>query len=299
MEVEEACDMSISNDVWAVEGDGIRLKISSHLDLHKTFDCGQCFRWRFSEGAWRGVAGSHGITVLNDEAGWKLSPCSEEEFREFWYAYLDLDRDYETLEALYLGLDTRLDTALALGKGIRILRQPFWETVVSFILSANNNIPRIQGMIDRLCQAAGQPLGADTYGFPEPEAVAGLTEAELRALGFGYRAPFIVKLAQGFITEQWRYSDFLEGTTAEIRKKLLALPGVGPKVADCILLFGLGRLDAFPVDTWIRKTLDELDRDKPEDQKIMSCISDVKRCATIGYVQQVLFYSARYQKWGN
>lgn len=299
MAVEEDCEMRMQNVPWTVEGDGIRLKPSLYLDLHKTFDCGQCFRWRFSEGVWRGVAGTHTVTATADDRGWMLSPCTEAEFLSFWRGYLDLDRDYKALEALYRGLDARLDTALQLGQGIRILKQPFWETVVSFILSANNNIPRIQGMIERLCQAAGEPLAGGANGFPEPDAVARLTEAELRGLGFGYRAPFIVRLAQGFITGKWQESDFMTGTTAEIRKKLLELPGVGPKVADCILLFGLGRLDAFPVDTWIRKTLEDLDQGKPEEQKIMSCISDGLRCATIGYVQQVLFYSARYQKWGN
>lgn len=291
--------MDTLNEGWAVEGDGIRLKDSLFLDLNKTFECGQCFRWRYSEGVWRGVAGSRTVSIVHDKAGWKLSPCSEADFQEFWRIYLDMDRDYETLETLYKGLDTRLDRALSLGQGIRILRQPFWETVVSFILSANNNIPRIQGMIERLCKAAGELLEPGVYGFPEPEAIARLTEAELRAMGFGYRAPFVVKLAQGFLTEKWQVSEFMEGPTPDVRKRLLALPGVGPKVADCILLFGLGRLDAFPVDTWIRKTLDELDQGKPDELRIMSCISDSKCSATIGYVQQVLFYSARYQNWGN
>lgn len=282
---------------WKVEGNGIRLAKSHYLDLHKTLDCGQCFRWRHADDIWQGVVGTRGAVFLKDDNGWLLEACTEAEFRTFWAPYLDLDRNYEQVESLYRGLDARLDEALALGRGIRILVQPFWETVVSFVLSANNNIPRIQGMIERLCQAAGEPLDNGRYGFPGPEAVLRLTEADLRGLGFGYRAPFIVKLAQGFVSEVWREADFREGSTEAVRKKLLALPGVGPKVADCVLLFGLGRLDAFPVDTWIRKILEDLDRDKPEARRIMSCISDGARCATIGYVQQVLFYSARYQKW--
>ncbi len=290
--------MNSLTELWAVEGDGIRLKASPYIDLQKTLDCGQCFRWRFKDGKWHGAADSKAITAVQDERGWLLQPCTQEEFKTFWGPYLDINRDYKALEALYLGLDAQLDGALLLGRGIRILRQPFWETVVSFILSANNNIPRIQGMIERLCQAAGEPLSNGMFGFPEPAAIARLTEGELRAMGFGYRAPFIVKLAQGFVTEKWRPDDFFEGDTAEVRRKLLALPGVGPKVADCILLFGLGRLDAFPVDTWIRKILAQLDGDKPEELKIMGSISGGERCATIGYVQQVLFYSARYQKWG-
>lgn len=290
--------MNSMNALWSVEGTGIRIKASVTIDLNKTLDCGQCFRWRFTDGAWHGVAGGRFVTAVAGEAGWLLSPCTAAEFQAFWVPYLDLDRDYAALEAQYRSLDPRLDTALELGRGIRILRQPFWETTVSFILSANNNIPRIQGMIERLCMAAGRPLPGGMHSFPEAEAVAQFTEADLRAMGFGYRAPFIVKLAQGFVSGKWDEAAFHEGGTAQVRRRLLELPGVGPKVADCILLFGLGRMDAFPVDTWIRKILDQLDEDKLPEQKIMSCISSGQRCATVGYVQQVLFYAARYQKWG-
>lgn len=291
--------MNTRSSSWKVEGEGIRLYTDPFLNLHKTLDCGQCFRWRYSDGSWQGIVGDRFVTLREDASGWLLTPCTEEAFLRFWRLYLDLDRDYEKIEASYQGLDLRLDTALQMGRGIHILRQPFWETAVSFVLSANNNIPRIQGMIHRLCQAAGPPLPTGDWGFPGPEAVARLSEGELRALGFGYRAPFIFKLAQGFVSGKWQEAYFLEGNTSEVRKKLLELPGVGPKVADCILLFGLGRLDAFPVDTWIRKTLEGLDQGKPENLRIMSCISESERCETMGYVQQVLFYAARYQKWGN
>ncbi len=284
---------------WKADAGGILMAPSEQMDIDKTLECGQCFRWRFSDGLWKGVVGSRLATIKHTEDGWLLEGCSEEEFRGFWEEYLDLGRDYKAMEICYKGLDPRLDAALEMGRGIRILKQPFWETVVSFILSANNNIPRIQGMIDRLCQAVGEPLGDGCYGFPDPVAVARLTESELRTMKFGYRAAYIVKLAQGFVSGQWSEEDFLLGTTPQIRKNLLELPGVGPKVADCVLLFGIGRLDAFPVDTWIRKTLELLDRGKPEDRKIMHCICDSRCSDTIGYVQQVLFYSARYLKWGD
>lgn len=272
---------------------------SEQIDIDKTLECGQCFRWRYADNLWKGIVGSRVATIRKTEDGWLLEGCSEEEFLLFWAEYLDLGRNYGAMESLYKGLDSRLDAALEMGRGIRILKQPFWETVVSFILSANNNIPRIQGMIERLSEAVGEPLGDGCYGFPDPVAVARLTESDLRNMKFGYRAAYIVKLAQGFVSGQWSEEDFMSGATPEIRKKLLELPGVGPKVADCILLFGVGRLDAFPVDTWIRKTLESLDRDKPEDRKIMRCICDSGCRDTIGYVQQVLFYSARYLKWGD
>lgn len=291
--------MRTGNLEWYVEDGGIRLQRSEYMDIDKILDCGQCFRWRIQDDVWRGVVDSRAFVIRRQKDSWLLEACSEETFRLFWARYLDLDRDYEAINSLYEGLDLRLDTALSLGRGIRILRQPFWETVLSFVLSANNNIPRIQGMIDRLSRAVGEPLGNDLYGFPEPKAVALLTEADLRDMKFGYRAVSVVKLAQGFLTGRWSEDAFITGSTPQIRKKLLELPGVGPKVADCILLFGLGRLDAFPVDTWIRKTLEELDQGKPDDRKIMRCLCDANGGGSIGYVQQVLFYSARYKKWGD
>lgn len=291
--------MCVDAALWAVEGPGIKIFRKPHLDLNKTLDCGQCFRWKRKAEAWHGIVGNRTAVIREAADGWLLSPCTEQEFIEFWVRYLDLHRDYLAIEDLYRGLDSRLDEALDLGRGIRILRQPFWETVLSFVLSANNNIPRIQGMIERLARAVGDPLDHDRYGFPEPAAVSTLGESELRAMGFGYRAPFVVKLAQGFLASSWGDQGFIEGPTAEVRKRLLTLPGVGPKVADCILLFGLGRLDAFPVDTWIRKVLAKLDEGKPEAERILTCIGTQARCEAIGYVQQVLFYAARYEKWRN
>ena len=284
---------------WKADTDGIHIPRSDYMDIDKTLECGQCFRWRFTDGMWKGVVGSRTATIRSREDGWLVAGCSEQDFRQFWAEYLDLGRDYRAIESLYKGLDPRLDNALDLGRGIRILRQPFWETVVSFILSANNNIPRIQGMIERLCGAAGEPLGDNRYSFPDPHAVAKLTVENLRDMKFGYRAAYVIGLAQGFQSGRWSDGDFMAGSTPEVRKKLLELPGVGPKVADCILLYGLGRMDAFPVDTWIRKTLDTLDQGKNESQRIMSCMNETCRSDTMGYVQQVLFYSARYRKWGS
>lgn len=266
------------------------------FDPDRILDCGQCFRWRRTDTAWEGIVGNRAVRLTRVGPSWRLEAPGTE--WTFWETYFDLKTDYEALEARYLGLDPRLDQALALGRGIRLLRQPFWETVVSFVLSANNNIPRIQGMIARLCEAAGPSLGDGRHGFPEPEAVSTLTEHRLREMGFGYRAPFVVKLAQGFATGLWDSPGFREGTTEELRKRLMALPGVGPKVADCVLLFSLGHLDAFPVDTWIKKILAELDRERPESQHILTSLAGEAHAPAAGYIQQVLFYAARYQKWG-
>lgn len=290
--------MNNSEIQWHAHNGGIRIAGTRHMDLNKILDCGQCFRWRYADGVWKGTVGSRVLEVRSWEGkGWFLENCTNQEFQDFWVPYFDGGRSYGQMEALYAGMDQRLDMALDLGRGIRILRQPFWETTVSFVLSANNNIPRIQGMIDRLCQAAGSLLPSGDYTFPGADAVALLNEGDFRAMGFGYRAPFIVRLAEGFASGRWTEEMFTLGTTAEVRKNLLGLPGVGPKVADCILLFALGRMDAFPVDTWIKKVLAALDSGKSPEGGIMSCMAESPRCEAAGYVQQVLFYSARYQKW--
>lgn len=290
--------MEVNTDLGWVEAAGYRLPPDPFFDIHKTLDCGQCFRWnRIAPETWAGVAGGRYLEIRQDEQGVLLKGCSKDTFQDFWRHYFDLDVDYGAVEALYQGLDPRVDEALQFGRGIRLLRQDFWETLISFVLSANNNIPRIQGLVSRLCEAAGEPLGEGICAFPEPDAVARLTETQLRETGMGYRAPFIQKLARSYAAGDWHESGWSGLESEAVRKELMRLPGVGPKVANCVLLFGLGRRDVFPVDTWMKKALATVDRDKPEEKMLLNCVAEGGRCRWTGYLQQVLFYSARTMKW--
>ncbi len=228
------------------------------LDLPGTLDCGQAFRWRPSgeaPGRWEGVAGSRPAALWTEEGTLLLEVPQGEE--PFWRRYLDLDRDYEAIWRA-LGEDPVLAGALDACPGIRILRQDPWETVCTFIISANNNIPRIRGIVERLCQGWGPPAGEGGRGFPGPEAVAALTPEDLAPLRAGYRTSYLLAAARQVAAGEVDL-DALEKTPAdEALEQLCRLRGVGVKVASCVLLFGYGRLDCVPVDVWIGRVMERL-----------------------------------------
>lgn len=261
------------------------------FDLEKCCTCGQAFRWvknpvhmqagLFDECglpdaeaslAFTGVIRGRAVLVMQSDDSLIVTPCAKGEAQLF-IDYFDLKRDYSAVEAA-LAADERLRVCLPGSSGIRVFNQEPFEALISFIISANNNIKRISGIIDRLCSLAGEKLpvryfsdcaaadcdfgkNSEVFAFPTPERIAALSEDELKQIGAGYRAPYIIKsakrIADGYDLEKLRSLP-----TAEARKELLTFPGVGPKVADCILLFSLGHSDAFPVDVWIERAMTEL-----------------------------------------
>lgn len=225
------------------------------FDLEHIFESGQAFRFARIAGGYEGVALGGYIRVTQEEDGVFLYPCTPEEYEEKWVHYFDLDRDYA---CLFAGAkDKTLKESLACAAGLRILNQPPFETLISFILSANNNVGRIRGIVRRLCEQFGEPFmfeGRTYYDFPTPAALAGAGESEVLAAGAGYRAPYVTGAARavlgGFDLSALRDTDY-----AEAKRALMTLPGVGPKVADCVLLFSLGHSRAFPADVWIKRLL--------------------------------------------
>ena len=201
------------------------------------------------------------------------------------------------LDVDYTAMDERIKAAVPseimhgaveFGQGIRILRQDGFEALCSFILSQNNNIPRIKGLIESLCRTYGEPF-ADRYGthyaFPTPEALAAVSEAELRALRVGFRAPYLVDAARRWVNGEIDTRVLKNGTYGEAEAMLTRIHGVGPKVAACVLLFGFGRTDAFPVDVWIKKVLaTHFGGTFPTE-----ILADAA-----GIAQQYLFYFGRY-----
>ena len=263
------------------------------LDLDQTFDCGQCFRWaKMPDGSWNGAAGGRAASVRLDEGRLAISPCTESEFQTFWRGYLDLDRDYGAIRARLSEGDPVMAKAVAFGSGIRILRQDLWETIVSFIISQNNNIPRIRGCIERLCDLTGKPLDvpADwqagalyTHGIPSAERLAEMEPRDLAPVRLGYRAKYIIGTARRVASEG----------LPENEEELRRLPGVGPKVADCILLFGMQQYQCFPVDVWMRRVMHDA---YGFDEKDVSGMRDFARRqfgSLGGFAQQYLFYQAR------
>lgn len=227
----------------------IRLADKGSFNLERTLLCGQAFRWTPAGEGFCGIAGGRRLWVRQQGATLTLR-CAGADVA-FWRHYLALDEDYD---AIWRDLALRDRDLAGLGAlGIRILRQEPFEALISFIISANNHIPRIRGIVERICALAGRALPEGGFAFPEPDALAAVGEERLRELGAGYRARYIAqtaaRVAEGVL------AGLRQAPLGLARERLMELPGVGGKVADCVLLYGLHRLEAFPVDTWMRRAL--------------------------------------------
>ena len=251
------------------EGDFL-LDGASPFDLSATLECGQAFRWdRNDDGSYTGVvrggvvcAAQEGDTLRFHVDG-LAGVADERVFSEaFWRSYFALDVDYGALHAAY-EKSRVLSKCMCHAPGIRVLRQDFAETLITFICSQNNNIARIRGIVRKLCENFGPvagtgPSGAPLHAFPDPAFLAARSEEELAPLRAGYRVPSILdgarRLADGSLDERVLATE----KTAVVRERLLEVRGVGPKIADCVLLFGLGRFESFPIDVWIRRAMAEL-----------------------------------------
>lgn len=268
------------------------LKITCFEPRH-IFENGQAFRFYACGGsAYEGVAYGRYLHVERRGEYVSLFPCTPQEFDEIWRRYFDLERDYSKL---FQNCDDNvLRQGIAYGKGLRMLQQEPFETLISSIISANNHIKRIQGIIERLCILCGEPFfcsGRKWYRFPEAKRLAQLSEKELKECGSGYRAAYIKEAAQriadGFALESLR-----ELTYENAKKELRKLPGVGPKVADCILLFSLGFTDAFPADVWVKRILQEYYGFAGNDKQIYTFARERFGICS-GIAQQYLFFWKR------
>ena len=223
------------------------------------FDCGQAFRWNADDnGVYTGIA--HGVVARvwnEDNRAYILS--SEGSYEKIWKKYFDMEKDYSVLRA-EISREKALSSACDFGKGIRILRQEPWEALCSFIISQCNNIPRIKGIVEKLCLLCGEEvefMGEKFCSFPSAKEVARLSAKELDSLRSGYRASYISEAAKGVACGDIDLAYIESLPTDEAKRELLKIEGVGEKVASCTLLFGLGKLDAFPVDVWMKRAITE------------------------------------------
>ena len=239
----------------------MRITIYDDFDLKKIAESGQCFRWEpLGTGGWR--IPFRELCLRAEQVGdntFELD-CSEEEYERVWRVYFDLGENYAAIRGrVEEGADPYLFRAAEKGKGIRILRQDLWETLASFIVSQNRNIPIIRRSVELLCRAAGERrtdrAGEEYYSFPEPAAVAGMSGAELRDCALGYRCEYVRAAAEYALTGALDPSAFEGASDEEAVRELMRIRGVGLKVASCTALFSLHRLNVFPVDTRIRKAL--------------------------------------------
>lgn len=255
------------------------------FNLERTLDCGQAFRWKqTAENEWHGVAFSKPLTLQKRDNGIVFIGTNEEEFNKIWVPYFDLDRDYEAICERFKQ-DESLKKAVTECCGIRLLKQEPWEAVCSFIISANNNIPRIKGIIDRLCRLLGENLGEDDYSFPSAERIAEAGIEALAPIRAGFRAKYIIDAAQKVSSGEVDLSRIFDLSIEEGRDELIKIKGVGEKVAQCALLYGFGKVDAFPIDVWVKRIMAEMYPDG-----LPECTNGVR-----GIAQQYLFHWRRTQ----
>ncbi len=281
------------------------IKNQNSFELKDIFECGQCFRWNEQEdGSYTGVIKNGIINVNKEDETITFTGICDKNIEEVVNEYFDLKRDYEKIKEQLGNIDEYLKTSIQYGKGIRILNQDLWETIISFIISANNNIPRIKGIIERISQKYGNEIewnGKKYYTFPTYEQLKDVTVQEYRNLGLGFRDIRLYETTQMILNKEVDLEKLKNNpNTQEVRNELLRLSGVGPKVADCILLFSdLKRFDVFPIDVWVRRVMNDLYIKEDDETKVSKVkiekLAEEKFGDLKGLAQQYLFYWRREQ----
>lgn len=253
------------------------------LDIIKTFECGQCFRWNSRDGVYRGIAFGYPALVYEEDGNVFLESQGD---MDRWRNYFDLDTDYTDYEK---GWDKYpyLRECMDFSRGIRILRQDPWEALCSFIISQCNNIKRIKGIVERLCLEYGDETefeGEIYRTFPTPAVLAGLEPRDLEVLRAGYRVPYIIDAARAVEEGTIDLEALKSVPYRDAKAELLKCNGIGEKVANCAVLFGLHHMEAFPVDVWMKRALNE---HFPED------FSPDSLGPMAGLAQQYIFYYTR------
>lgn len=301
--------------MYEVSKSGARITFANVKDfnLEHIFDCGQCFRWKKeSDSTWYGVVGQDfaRISYIADEPESANSPTfmgtvtgtviieSTNNDEKFWIKYLDLDRDYSEIKKQLSKDDPIMEEAIKSGWGIRILKQDEWETVISFIVSQNSNIPRIKGCIEALCREYGKEIGEyrgeKIFSFPDMKTLASQKESDLQACRLGYRAKYIAEAARQINRDD---GAVLEVTSSmddiSVVEYLKGISGIGPKVASCIMLFSMGKLNIFPIDVWVKRVMNRLYGISEDNLPKMKEYANEHFGKYGGIAQQYLFYYIR------
>ncbi|MDO4394094.1 MAG: DNA glycosylase [Bacillota bacterium] len=268
------------------------------FDTDHIFDCGQCFRWeRKDDGSYIGMAYGRNVEVSFSEDTLTITNCTLDDYNSIWKKYFDFERDYGEIKRVLATGDSVMNRAIEYGRGIRILNQEKWETLISFIISQNNNIPRIKGCIESLCRNFGEYVGncdgREWYSFPSAHVLAELTEEDLAPCRLGYRARYLLETGKQVAAagegslEKLASEDLTADDTIEQLRKFT---GVGPKVASCIALFAMGRMESFPIDVWVKRVMNRLYGIPENDVKAMNKYATEHFGKYGGIAQQYLFY---------
>lgn len=281
------------------------LKNVEAFEPRHIFECGQCFRWNLEQdGSYTGVVRENVINVKKEQNNIIIKGNFKEKAEDVCNKYFDLDTNYEEIKQKLSSIDDNMKLSIQYGQGIRILHQDVWETLISFIISANNNIPRIKGIIEKISKKYGKKIewnGKEYYTFPTANELSKASVKDLRNLGLGFRDTRVFETTRMVVNKQIDIEKLenIEDIN-KLREELLKFPGVGPKVADCIMLFSMKKYEVFPIDVWVKRVMTELyfntkpDEIKvnPNNQKILE-FANKKFGKLAGLAQQYLFFWRR------
>ena len=280
------------------------LKDIKSFEPRHIFECGQCFRWNKEiDGSYTGVVGENVINVIKDQNHIIIKGNFKDNIKDVCNKYFDLETDYEEIKNKLSEIDDNMKTSIKYGDGIRILKQDPWEALISFIISANNNIPRIKGIIERVSKRYGKEIewnGNKYYTFPTANELSKASIKDLRLLGLGFRDSRVYETTK-MIKENEINLNKLEKIEDinVLREELLKFPGVGPKVADCIMLFSMKKYNVFPIDVWVKRVMLELympelnnNSSNVNNKKILE-LAENKFGKLAGLAQQYLFFWRR------
>ena len=273
------------------------------FDIEEILECGQCFHFtKLGDKKYELMAYGKYLMVAQQGDVLTLYNTSMEEYDCIWKKYFDIETDYGKIKQDILSIDSRLRDAIEAKPGIRILKQDFFETLISFIISQNKQIPHIKQIVHLISERYGNKIelsdGRSVYAFPTVEQLSSVSEEELRECKVGFRAPYIKRAVEMVASDEISKDKLLSMDVSEARQTLMTIKGVGEKVANCVLLFGLGFADTFPVDVWMKRIMEYMYFDGPQDKKVIEAYAMEKYGALAGYAQQYLFFYGREKGLG-
>ena len=284
--------VSCENNIVTVDG-------VNDFTLSQILECGQCFHFdKLDEEVYEVVAFGRAVKMEQTDKVLRIYGSSMEDYEGIWKLYLDMDNDYGLIKQSVIKADGALKTAVDEKSGIRILNQDFFETLISFIVSQNKSIPQIKQCVKNISHRFGDEVigynGEAFYVFPDVQRLHDATEEELRECKVGFRAPYIKNATEAVYSGAVTKEKLDELDIAQARELLMTIKGVGEKVANCVLLFGLGRREAFPVDVWMKRIMEQMYFDGKDTKKQDIEAFAVNKFGDLGgYAQQYLFDYAR------
>ena len=286
---------------YSIDGRNIILTKNNDFVISQTLECGQCFRFeKVQNEDYNIIAMGKKLHIFENEKGIIFENTTRDDFENIWINYFDFNRNYSEIKNILSDSDDIVKTAVEYASGIRILNQDFFECLISFIISQNNRIPMIKKVVSNISQKYGKSIDGKDYAFPSCDELLKADEAGLMECKTGFRARDMIDAVEKVSSGEIRYEELKDMSTADVRKTLMTIKGVGPKVADCVMLFSMGRSDAFPTDVWVKRVMSYFYFNNAETPlKTIQALAEEKFASYAGFAQQYLFNYARDLKIGS